>query len=139
MTRLALAASLAAVSLLASCEPAASDNDPSPAPNAAGETAISGVGRVAPPDPSANAATGATAAPVQDDADTADACGASKVEPWIGKEATVPVRAEVAKAAGAASDRWIYPDSVVTQDFRPDRLNVVMEKGTDRIMSARCG
>lgn len=76
---------------------------------------------------------------MQADADAADACGASKVAPWIGKESTVPVRSAVAKASGAASDRWIYPDSVVTQDFRPDRLNVVMEHGTDKIVSAHCG
>lgn len=68
-----------------------------------------------------------------------DPCGAAKVAPWIGKEATVPVRREVARAAGAATDRWIYPDSVVTQDLRMDRLNVVMEKGTDKIVEARCG
>ena len=68
-----------------------------------------------------------------------DVCGARKVAPWIGKDSTVPVRSAVANAAGAASDRWLYPDSVVTQDFRPDRLIVVMEKGTDRIVSAHCG
>lgn len=76
---------------------------------------------------------------MQADTDADDACGAGKVTPWIGRESTVPVRSAVAKAAGAASDRWIYPDSVVTQDFRPDRLNVVMEKGSDKIVSAHCG
>ena len=76
---------------------------------------------------------------MQAEADARDECGASKVAPWIGKDSTVLVRSAVAKAAGAASDRWIYPDSVVTQDFRPNRLNVVMEKGTDRIVSAHCG
>jgi hypothetical protein len=35
--------------------------------------------------------------------------------------------------------RWLYPDSVVTQDYRPDRLNVTMDKGTAVIRSARCG
>ena len=69
----------------------------------------------------------------------ADACGASKVAPWIGQESTVPVRRAVAEAAGAESDRWIYPDSIVTQDRRMDRLNVVMERGTDRIVRAYCG
>lgn len=68
-----------------------------------------------------------------------DPCGASKVAPYIGREATVPVRSEVARISGAKSDRWIYPDSIVTQDLRMDRLNVIMEKGTDRIVEARCG
>lgn len=79
----------------------------------------------------------ASASPASDLGD--DPCGAAKVAPWIGKEATIPVRSEVARVAGAASDRWIYPDSVVTQDLRMDRLNVVMEKGTNRIVEARCG
>lgn len=68
-----------------------------------------------------------------------DACGASKAEPWIGKKATVAVRAEVEKATGAKSIRWLYPDSVMTMDHRPDRLNVTMDKGTDVIRKVRCG
>lgn len=68
-----------------------------------------------------------------------DACGASKAEPWIGKKATAAVRAEVERASGAKSIRWLYPDSVVTMDFRPDRLNVTMDKRTDVIRSVRCG
>ena len=68
-----------------------------------------------------------------------DACGASKAEPWIGKKATPAVRAEVEKATEAKSIRWLYPDSIVTQDYRPDRLNVTMDKGTDVIRKVRCG
>ena len=134
MNRLAFAAPIAIATLMAACTPAASDNDPAPSPSAnAGATAT------AEPIATPAGASPDTATRMQAEADADDACGASKVEPWIGKEATVPVRVEVAKAAGAATDRWIYPDSVVTQDFRPDRLNVVMEKGTERILSARCG
>ena len=69
----------------------------------------------------------------------ADPCGADRVAPWIGREATVPVRLEVVAAADPGTDRWIYPDSMVTQDHRADRLNVMMEKETDIIVSARCG
>lgn len=78
-------------------------------------------------------------APVASSVDRDDACGASKVAPWIGKEATIPVRRAVVEAAGPEADRWLYPDSVVTQDYRPDRLNVTMEKGTDIIVEADCG
>lgn len=72
-------------------------------------------------------------------AEDEDACGASKVAPYIGREATVPVRSEVMRVSGAEDDRWIYPDSVVTMDFNARRLNVIMEKDTDIIQSARCG
>lgn len=89
-----------------------------------------------PTDPDTLGEPQASASPAADAGD--DPCGAAKVAPWIGKEATVPVRIVVVRAAGAAADRWIYPDSIVTHDVRPDRLNVVMGKGTDKIVEARC-
>lgn len=122
---------LPALALAACAQQPAED----PAATAAATTPSPGEPATVPP-----AAVGepqASASPASDLDD--DPCGAAKVAPWIGKEATVPVRSEVARAAGAASDRWIYPDSVVTQDLRMDRLNVVMEKGTNRIVEARCG
>lgn len=134
MNRLTFAAAMLITPLMAACTPAASDNDPVPSPSSnAGATATTE------PIATPSDATPDMATRMQAETDADDACGASKVEPWIGKEATVPVRIEVTKAAGAATDRWIYPDSVVTQDFRPDRLNVIMEKGTEKILSARCG
>ncbi|GGD92068.1 hypothetical protein GCM10011515_09700 [Tsuneonella deserti] len=69
----------------------------------------------------------------------ANACRADKANAWFGKKATPEVRAAVQAATGAKSIRWLYPDSVVTMDYRSDRLNVTMEKGTDVIRSARCG
>ena len=68
-----------------------------------------------------------------------NACSVEKVRPWFGKKATPAVRAEVGAATGAKTIRWLYPDSIVTQDFREDRLNVRMDKGTDVIRSASCG
>ncbi len=68
-----------------------------------------------------------------------NACNGEKVKAWVGKKATTEVRAAVAAATGAKSIRWLYPDSVVTQDFREDRLNVRIDKGTDVIRSASCG
>jgi polyisoprenoid-binding protein YceI len=68
-----------------------------------------------------------------------NACRAEKAKTWFGKKATPEVRAAIQAATGAKAIRWLYPDSVVTQDYRPDRLNVTMDKGTDVIRSARCG
>lgn len=68
-----------------------------------------------------------------------NACNADKVKPWIGKKATAAVKADIAKATGAERIRWLYPDSIVTQDYRQDRLNVRLDKGTDVIRSANCG
>jgi hypothetical protein len=61
------------------------------------------------------------------------------VAKWYGRAATASVRAEIAKATGAAKIRWLYPDSVVTMDFSPGRLNVMMDHTGDVIRSARCG
>ena len=68
-----------------------------------------------------------------------NACNADKTKAWFGKKATTEVRAAVQAATGAKAVRWLYPDSVVTMDYRSDRLNVTMDKGTDIIRSARCG
>lgn len=67
------------------------------------------------------------------------ACNAGKAQPWIGKKATPAVRSAVAKATGAKSIRWLYPDSVMTMDYRQDRLNVRLEPRSDIIRSANCG
>lgn len=83
--------------------------------------------------PIALAACAAVPAPADDQ------CNAGKVAAWYGKAATPAVRAEIARATGARTIRWLYPDSVVTMDFSPTRLNVTMDKGTDVIRSARCG
>ena len=52
---------------------------------------------------------------------------------------TEAVLAGILKATGARTARWLYPNSPVTMDYRPDRLNVTMDTGTDVIRSARCG
>lgn len=81
----------------------------------------------------------AAAEPQRPAARPADACNAAAVKPWTGKRATAAVRNEVARATRAASIRWLYPDSIVTQDYRVDRLNITMDKRTDIIRSAKCG
>jgi polyisoprenoid-binding protein YceI len=68
-----------------------------------------------------------------------NACNADKAKTWFGKKATPEVRAAVQAATGAKTIRWLYPDSVVTMDYRAERLNVKMDKGTDVIRSAHCG
>jgi polyisoprenoid-binding protein YceI len=67
-----------------------------------------------------------------------NACNADKVKPWIGKKATSAVRAQVAKATGAKTIRWVRPDMAVTADYQPDRLGISLS-ASDVIRSARCG
>ncbi|MCT2558072.1 I78 family peptidase inhibitor [Tsuneonella sp. YG55] len=85
------------------------------------------------------AATMTLSACVTTAADNGGSCHAERVNPWIGHVATPENRADIAKATGAETIRWLYPDSVVTMDYNPARLNVTMDKGTDVIRSAKCG
>ena len=57
---------------------------------------------------------------------------------YIGREATQELAAEMMGLAGTSLMRWINPDSAVTMDYRPDRLNIHLD-GEGRIERANCG
>ncbi|GIT92753.1 hypothetical protein JANAI62_30100 [Jannaschia pagri] len=64
------------------------------------------------------AAMGLTACNVTDEGDAPDACGASEYASLVGANiAAVSLPAEV-------NDRVIGPDTIVTQDYVPTRLNI---------------
>ena len=66
-----------------------------------------------------------------------DTCGASKVAAFVAQEATPAVRARLASEVGHDRIRWVGPDTVVTMDFRPDRLNVTLD-ANDIITGGKC-
>lgn len=66
------------------------------------------------------------------------ACGANRIKPFVGRQATPAVRTEVARTTGAKAIRWITPGMAVTMDYRTDRLNVSLTKA-EVIEGARCG
>ena len=81
-----------------------------------GETTITTEEAVAPPAPAAAPTTAA-------EATAQDTCGAAQYSAMVGSQlAAVTFPAE-------AGIRIIQPDTVVTQDFRPDRLNVIVDAG----------
>ena len=65
-------------------------------------------------------------------------CRAPDPARFVGKVATSAVGTEARDAAGAASVRWIRPDSQVTMDYRTDRLNITLD-AQNRIVGLRCG
>lgn len=67
-----------------------------------------------------------------------DACGASRVRTAVGQQRSDALAAEVARRSGAERIRWIGPGDAVTQDFRPDRLNVHLDE-RGRIRRVVCG
>ncbi len=63
-----------------------------------------------------------------------DQCGAVPLQGLVGQE-----RSAIAGQRFAASSvRLILPGMAVTQDFRPDRLNILISDA-DRIAAIRCG
>lgn len=68
----------------------------------------------------------------REEATARDSCGASRFLNLVGTEASAIDQSTLPQDA-----RIVAPDSVVTQDFRPDRLNVMV--GSDgRVSSLAC-
>lgn len=135
---------LAATSSLALAACADSTPDDAAATYPAGDATASDSTMTAAPEPSASApaTTGAppsakTASADVDSNPPGDACGASKVAPFVSQRATTAVRAEVAKEVGHDRIRWVGPDTVVTMDYRADRLNVTLD-ANDIITGGNC-
>jgi hypothetical protein len=110
--------SLAGSACLAACTPAAEDPvEPAQAP--AGPTAPAP--SPTPPAPSP-------------DSPPADACGAAERQGWVGQP-----RSAVPATPAGADWRIFETGQPVTQDLRPDRLNVEINPDNQRVVSVRCG
>lgn len=55
-------------------------------------------------------------------------CDASGLQEHIGHKATAESGAILLNESGAAKLRWIPPDSMITMDYRKDRLNVSYDR-----------
>jgi len=51
-------------------------------------------------------------------------CDAALVQDYIGETVSAEIGADIMARSGAASLRWGPPDSPMTMDYRPDRVNV---------------
>ena len=74
------------------------------------------------------------------DAETARGveCNADKVQDVLGKAQSDAVGADAMKRSGAKILRWIPKDSMVTMDFRVERLNLRLD-GAGKIDQVTCG
>lgn len=83
---------------------------------------------------SACASVAAQEAPVT----TTGECRNEGLDRFVGQPASEAAGAEMQKVSGAKELQWIEHDTMVTMEFRADRLRVQL--GPDRkIVSARCG
>jgi len=65
-------------------------------------------------------------------------CNAAGLETFVGQPATAEIGQKMLRQSGARVFRWLTPGMVVTMEFSPDRLNVVLD-ANGRVESARCG
>lgn len=65
-------------------------------------------------------------------------CRVNDAARFVGQAGTSALAAEAREAANAASVRWLQPGSVVTMEFRGDRLNIVLD-AANRVTGMRCG
>ena len=65
-------------------------------------------------------------------------CNAGAAQALVGASASQQLGADAMQRSGAREFRWIPPNSAVTMDYRPTRLNVEYdEAGT--VTAIRCG
>ncbi|HEX7656551.1 MAG TPA: I78 family peptidase inhibitor [Sphingomonas sp.] len=54
-------------------------------------------------------------------------CNAGGLDDLVGKPGTAELGADALKRSGAKRLRWIQPGTMVTMDFRRDRLNIHLD------------
>lgn len=65
-------------------------------------------------------------------------CQAEAPKAVIGRQASAEVVQEAKRLSGARDVRQIGPDTIVTMDFRPDRLNLELD-AAGKVTGVRCG
>jgi hypothetical protein len=70
--------------------------------------------------------------------DTGHPCGTGKTRALIGRQRSPAVEREALRLSGAGIARWIPPGTMVTMDYRPDRLNLHVDR-RGRILKVNCG
>lgn len=107
---------------LAACSPAQTPTDAAPALPASAEAP--------PPSKSPTPPPPGQRPPMR----VEDACGAEPRQVWVGKD-----RGEVPAAPAGENWRVYETGDILTQDLRPDRLNIEINPDTDKIVAVRCG
>lgn len=72
---------------------------------------------------------------------TGEPAGTCRNEPlaqFIGQPASQELGAKMLATSGAKTIRWVPKGSVITMEFRADRVTVLLD-GANRVEAARCG
>jgi hypothetical protein len=65
-------------------------------------------------------------------------CRSYGLDKFVGREAGPKLSAELLRASGAKTVRWVRPGSMITMDYRDDRLTVRVSE-SNRVIAANCG
>jgi Peptidase inhibitor I78 family len=79
-----------------------------------------------------------TAAPRGPEAEAGVKCDATATTDLVGKVADATLGSDALKRSGARTIRWLRPDSMMTMDYRVDRLNVRID-AANRVAGFTCG
>jgi hypothetical protein len=116
---------------------AACTDTPESSGGAAAQSPDASVSNAAGPAPSPNPGNPPLVSPVGPG--TPSNCNAPKAEAFVGRDASSATRAELTAAVAPVSAiRWVGPGDATTEDYSPQRLNVMLDVG-GVIRSAHCG
>jgi hypothetical protein len=65
-------------------------------------------------------------------------CRSQGLARFVGRQANSEVASEMRKVSGAKTVRWVRPGSVITMEYRDDRVTVRVS-ASDRVIAAHCG
>jgi hypothetical protein len=65
-------------------------------------------------------------------------CDASRAQKLIGRTKSAEVGAKALRLSGATALRWIAPGTMVTMDYRENRVNLRVD-GAGKIVKVDCG
>lgn len=65
-------------------------------------------------------------------------CSADELTDYVGKPATAKLGEDIMQASGAKVLQWVPAGSMVTMDYRAERLRVKLD-GANKVVSASCG
>ena len=64
-------------------------------------------------------------------------CNDSDIQPFVGRQATAELGAEMQRVSGAAIVRWVPHGTMITMEYRSDRLTVYLDSN-NRVERISC-
>lgn len=65
------------------------------------------------------------------------ACNDSNIQQFVGRQATAELGAEMQRVSGAAIVRWVPHGTMITMEYRSDRLTVYLDRN-NRVERISC-